>query len=196
MVDQDLRIRRYGLLVQQLGHSWQQWTDSTVALANIKQVLDGLGLASVAWQSQEAAIAHAVAVNEKSEPHADAAALDTDSIANLGSELLQELKTPLQLPFLAESGDFLVTLRAAAIVKEHWIHMFNLDESPATCDIMSPFACSYKAFVFYGWPAASSSRRCSLVRACACKTSCSKCASYVCFVLYCSYLPTCAFLHN
>ena len=27
---------------KQLGHSLQQWTDSTVALANIKQVLDGL----------------------------------------------------------------------------------------------------------------------------------------------------------
>ncbi|DBA74028.1 TPA: hypothetical protein ACH3X1_010848 [Trebouxia sp. C0004] len=74
---------------KQLGHSLQQWTDSTVALANIKEVLDGLGRASVAWQSQEAAIAHAVAVNANSEPHADAAALDTDSIANLGSELLQ-----------------------------------------------------------------------------------------------------------
>lgn len=74
---------------KQLGHSLQQWTDSTVALANIKQMLDGLGLASVAWHSQEAAIAHAVAVNQNSEPHADAAALDTDSIANLGSELLQ-----------------------------------------------------------------------------------------------------------
>ena len=83
-----------GIIVEQyakLGHSLQQWTDSTVALANIKQVLDGLGLASAAWHSQEAAIAHAVAVNESenSEPHADAAALDTDSIANLGSELLQ-----------------------------------------------------------------------------------------------------------
>ncbi|DBB12113.1 TPA: hypothetical protein ACH3X3_006224 [Trebouxia sp. C0006] len=82
---------------KQLDHSLQQWTDSTVALANIKQMLDGLGLASVAWYSQEAAIAHAVAVNQNSEPHADAAALDTDSIANLGSELLQELETPLQL---------------------------------------------------------------------------------------------------
>jgi len=41
----------------------------------------------------------------------------------------------------------LVTLRAAAIVKEHWVYMFNLDESPATCDILSPFACSYKAKV-------------------------------------------------
>ncbi len=60
---------------------------------------------------------------------------------------VQELETPLQLPFLAESGDSLVTLRAAAIVKEHWVYMFNLDESPATCDIMSPFACSYKAKV-------------------------------------------------
>jgi len=60
---------------------------------------------------------------------------------------VQELETPLQLPFLAESGDPLVTLRAAAIVKEHWIYMFNLDESPATCDILSPFACSYKAKV-------------------------------------------------
>ncbi len=60
---------------------------------------------------------------------------------------MQELETPLQSPFLAESGDPLVTLRAAAIVKEHWIYMFNLDESPATCDILSPFACSYKAKV-------------------------------------------------
>jgi len=82
----DVIVEQYA---KQLGHSLQQWTDSTVALANIKQVLDGLVLASVAWQSQEAAIAHAVAVNENSEPHADAAALDTDSIANLGSELLQ-----------------------------------------------------------------------------------------------------------
>ena len=47
---------------------------------------------------------------------------------------VQELETPLQLPFLAESGDPLVRLRAAAIVKEHWVYMFNLDESPATCD--------------------------------------------------------------
>ena len=55
---------------------------------------------------------------------------------------VQELETPLQLAFLADSGDPLVTLRAAAIVvKEHWIYMFNLDESPATCDILSPFAC-------------------------------------------------------
>jgi len=60
---------------------------------------------------------------------------------------MQELETLLQSPFLAESGDPLVTLRAAAIVKEHWIYMFNLDESPATCDILSPFACSYKAKV-------------------------------------------------
>ena len=60
---------------------------------------------------------------------------------------MQDLETPLQLPFLAESGDPLVTLRAAAIVKEHWVYMFNLDESPATCDILSPFACSYKAKV-------------------------------------------------
>ncbi|DBA79819.1 TPA: hypothetical protein ACH3X1_008479 [Trebouxia sp. C0004] len=51
---------------KQLGHSLQQWTDSTVPLANIK------GLASVAWHSQEAAIAHAVAVNQNSEPHAEA----------------------------------------------------------------------------------------------------------------------------
>ncbi|DBB04013.1 TPA: hypothetical protein ACH3X1_013074 [Trebouxia sp. C0004] len=57
---------------KQLGHSLQQWTDSTVALANIKQLLDGLGLASVAWHSQEAAIAHAVAVNQNSAPHAEA----------------------------------------------------------------------------------------------------------------------------
>ncbi len=64
-----------------------------------------------------------------------------------GNLAVQELETPLQLPFLAESGDPLVTLRAAAIVKEHWVYMFNLDESPATCDIMSPFACSYKAKV-------------------------------------------------
>ncbi len=60
---------------------------------------------------------------------------------------VQELETPLQLPFLAESGDPLVKLHAAAIVKEHWVYMFNLDESPATCDILSPFACSYKAKV-------------------------------------------------
>jgi len=60
---------------------------------------------------------------------------------------VQELEAPLQLPFLAESGDPLVRLRAAAIVKEHWVYMFNLDESPATCDILSPFACSYKAKV-------------------------------------------------
>ncbi len=56
----DVIVEQYA---KQLGHSLQQWTDSTVALANTKQVLDGLGLASVAWQSQEAAIAHAVAVN-------------------------------------------------------------------------------------------------------------------------------------
>lgn len=93
MTDDHLQPEAAGMIVEQfakqLGHSLQQWTDSTVALANIKQVLDGLGLASVEWRSQEAAIAHAVAVNENSEPHADAAALDTDSIAHLGSELLQ-----------------------------------------------------------------------------------------------------------
>lgn len=60
---------------------------------------------------------------------------------------VQELETPPQLLFLAESADPLVTMRAAAIVKEHWIYMFNLDESSATCDILSPFACSYKAKV-------------------------------------------------
>ena len=81
----DILVEQYA---KQLGHSLQQWTDSTGALADIKQVLDGLGLAS-AWQSQDAAIAHAVAVNKNSEPYADAAALDTDSIANLVSELLQ-----------------------------------------------------------------------------------------------------------
>ncbi|DBA88271.1 TPA: hypothetical protein ACH3X1_016563 [Trebouxia sp. C0004] len=70
--------------------SANKWTDSTVARANIKQVLNGLGLASIAWHSQEAAIAHAVAVNENSEPYADAAALDTDSIASLGSEFVPD----------------------------------------------------------------------------------------------------------
>jgi len=48
----DIVVQQYA---KQLGHALQQRTDSTVALADVKQVLDGLGLASVAWQSQEAA---------------------------------------------------------------------------------------------------------------------------------------------
>ena len=46
---------------------WNNWNDSSVALVNSKQLLDGLGLASVPWGPREAAIAHPVDVNEFSQ---------------------------------------------------------------------------------------------------------------------------------
>jgi len=76
---------------------------------------------------------------------------------------VQDLETQFQSSILADFDGLLVSLRAAVIVKEQWIYVCNLDESPAACDIFSPFACSYIG-VCRGWLAENSlCQECSMV---------------------------------
>ena len=48
-------------------------------------------------------------------------------------------------PFLLRLMGPMAALRAAAVVTRHFVYLLDLDDSPATCAVLTPFACPYKA---------------------------------------------------
>ena len=71
----------------------RHWSNRKVAVANSRRLLTELGLIATPWEFQEAAIAHAVDVNEDPRRHADC--IHHQTILSLGATLAQVWLVPV-----------------------------------------------------------------------------------------------------